>query len=171
MSYVAYFAYGSNLWPARLAERTPSSVATAVGAVNGHTLHFHKRGQDGSGKCNLLPTGDASHRVFGALYRLHRRDLPRLDEAEGLGRGYHRAEVSVRTPSGITRAWCYQAEDGYVDDSLTPFDWYVALVLAGAAAHGLPATWTEQLARIPARADHDAERAVRHRRLLAGDAP
>ena len=47
-----YFAYGSNLHPERLRERVPSAESLGVARLEAHVLRFHKRGRDGSGKCD-----------------------------------------------------------------------------------------------------------------------
>ena len=54
MTLIKYFAYGSNLHPQRFQERVPSGKFLALAALTRHTLLFHKRGQDGSSKCNAL---------------------------------------------------------------------------------------------------------------------
>jgi hypothetical protein len=44
-----YFAYGSNMSPARLKKRAPSSLAIGIAQLAKHALHFHKRSKDGVG--------------------------------------------------------------------------------------------------------------------------
>ncbi len=52
-----YFACGSNLHPLRLSLRVPAARFQGALALTGYQLRFNKRGRDGSGKGNLLPTG------------------------------------------------------------------------------------------------------------------
>jgi hypothetical protein len=54
-----------------------------------------------------------------------------------------------------------------MDDALLPYDWYHALVLAGAMQNGLPAAQLEELRGIPTCADPDASRATRIEALRA----
>lgn len=166
MSTLYYFAYGSNLHPARLRERVPSSRALAVAELDGHLLRFHKRGRDGSGKCNIHPVGRAEDRVFGVIYRMAAAEQANLDRAEGLGAGYRRVELTVRVDGASRRVFSYQAQDGHIDDALSPFTWYRQLVLAGARQHGLPADYIAAIEAIAARSDPDTERHARHERLL-----
>lgn len=48
-----YFAYGSNLCVRRLRRRVPSARALGPARLDGWTLRWHKRGEDGSGKCSI----------------------------------------------------------------------------------------------------------------------
>jgi gamma-glutamylcyclotransferase len=45
---------------------------------------------------------------------------------------------------------------------VTPYDWYKALVIAGAREHGLPADYIAALAAAPAKPDPDKIRAARN---------
>ncbi|TNF88372.1 MAG: gamma-glutamylcyclotransferase, partial [Gammaproteobacteria bacterium] len=44
MDSLYYFAYGSNMSPARLQARVPSARPLGVYRLKGHRLSFHKRG-------------------------------------------------------------------------------------------------------------------------------
>lgn len=141
-----YFAYGSNLAPARMGARVPSARPRGGACLRGHRLTLDKRSLDGSAKANIHPTpGDW---VFGALYRISAVHWADLDACE---RGYRRISVEVDTASGRFRAWTYRSRD------LTPrtvaYEWYKELMLGGAAAHGLPAAWQQRLAALPSRPD------------------
>ena len=46
------FAYGSNVCSGRLRERVPSAVPVRVARLLNHSLRFHKRSGDHSGKCD-----------------------------------------------------------------------------------------------------------------------
>ena len=157
---VLYFAYGSNLHPARLAARlaAPTLIGTAI--LDGYTLCFNKRGRDGSGKCTIAPAADLVH---GAVYALQADDKRTLDAIEGLGAGYDEREVWL---AGHGAAWTYMAAPDAIDGALPPFDWYLALVRAGARFHRFPADCLARLDRIQAVADPDRARADTHARLL-----
>ena len=161
---VRYLAYGSNLLPRRLRERVPS--ARVVGSVRlpGLEVRFHKRGRDGSGKCDLVRS---RHRTtaLGVVYDLLVQERPSLDRAEGLGNGYELVDTGLR---GFGRVFYYKASSNAVDDELRPFDWYLALVMAGALSHGFPAAYVARLRRVETVPDPDTKRHARARRLLTG---
>lgn len=152
------FSYGSNMLTRRLRARTPSALPLGTAVLHDHALHWHKAGQDGSGKCDVRAAAGAQ--VHGVVYRIARRDKPLLDAAEGLGAGYDEAEHTVHGPAGAVRAWLYVAT--HIDATLPPYDWYHALVLAGAHEHRLPPAYIAGLQAIAARADRDAQRAAQH---------
>lgn len=150
-AFFLYFAYGSNLHPLRLARRTPSVAVVAPARLRRHRLAFHKCSNlDASGKCSIQPTGRVGDVVHGVVYRIALAERARLDLAEGLGAGYARIRCRVELPRGHAMVWSYIAEAPWVDDGLLPFDWYLELVLRGAAHHGLPAGWCRRLAATPA---------------------
>lgn len=161
-----YFAYGSNMHPLRLRRRTPSCTPLTVAKLTGHVLRFHKRGQDGSGKCNIFATGRALDHVIGVVYTLDVGEKPLLDLAEGLGGGYDEATLQVVAGETEHMVFCYRAQPSYIDDSLRPFAWYKALVLAGSQAHGLPTSYVEQIRAWSAIDDPDPARTARHLRIL-----
>jgi hypothetical protein len=103
--------------------------------------------------------------VHGVLYRIALHEQARLDAAEALGVGYTDQYAAVRSGGQVLRARFYVAL--VTDPALQPFDWYRALVLAGAREHGLPAAYMAQLAAVPARADADAARSQRHWALIS----
>lgn len=162
-----YFAYGSNLHPERLAKRAPSAVTAGVGVAPGFVLRFHKRGRDGSGKCDMVPTSRATDVVHGALYRLEAGDVAALHACEGVGRGYAVHPLRVHGADGVVDAFTYRAAPGWIDPALAPWDWYKALVLAGARYHGFAHDYVCAIEAVPSRPDPDGERAARHAALLA----
>jgi len=160
---VLYFAYGSNLHPHRLKARAQAACLLSAATLPGHRLRFHKRGADGSGKCDCVPAG-ASHCVHGALYALTDRCLAALDRVEGPG--YRKMAVQVTTRFGVLEAFTYRAREGWIDPGLRPFHWYLELVLAGTRFHGFPEPYRARIAKVPAARDPDRIRAEQHARLL-----
>lgn len=152
-----YFAYGSNLHPGRLQARIRSAVPLGVARLPQYRLAFHKRGADGSGKGNIVAATGVE--VWGVIYAVSVRHAAVLDDIEGAG--YGRVELQViRAESGENvAAFSYRARAGAIADGLQPFNWYLDFVLHGAAHHGLPAGYVEQLRRVAAIADADTERA------------
>jgi gamma-glutamylcyclotransferase (GGCT)/AIG2-like uncharacterized protein YtfP len=157
-----YFAYGSNLHPLRLDERAPSSACVGVARLPDYGLRFHKRADDGSGKCDAVPAPGET--VYGTLFRLDERDLPQLDAAE---RGYDRVVVCVSLEAEALEAFTYRARPERVAPGLLPYRWYRDLVVAGARQRGLPAAYVAALEAVVAQDDPDAERACRMEGLLS----
>ena len=156
-----YFAYGSNMLEQWLAHpaRLPGARFRFIGSVRGYRLEFHKRGQDGSGKCNMNRTHDAGDVVNGVIYEIPGDDMPRLDEAEGLGRGYYHDHVPVQFPDGaVMPVLTYLADAASTDTHLKPYDWYLNLVIAGAEQHGLPGDYIEFIKQVPCVPDPDPAR-------------
>jgi len=159
-----YFGYGSNMLTQRLRVRVPSANPIATGSLPGYRLRFHKRSRDGSGKCNIVPSEDDV--VHGVLFDVNRGELDVLDEAEQRGRGYERQDVLVQGVDPPVEAFAYVAQPAYVDDALLPYDWYRALVLAGAQEHDLPPDYVGQLTAVRSYPDPNQDRRQKHRALL-----
>ena len=88
-----YLAYGSNLHPLRLADRIASVALIGSLRLEGYRLLFHKKGQDGSGKCDLRFTGSATDSAYGALYTISSTQKAILDRFEGRGSGYMDTDI------------------------------------------------------------------------------
>jgi hypothetical protein len=159
-----YFGYGSNMLAARLQARVPSATPRLTGRVEGYRLRVHKRSQDGSGKCNIAPADDEA--VHGVVFDVDAGELDALDEAEQRGRGYARCDVRVHGASASVEAFAYTAQPAYIDDALLPYEWYRALVLAGAREHQLPASYIEGLGAIRSYPDPNRARRRKYRALL-----
>lgn len=154
--FVNYFAYGSNMSLARLAQRVPSAVRLGTGYLEGHALKFHKVGADGSGKCDACFTG-ADVRVYGALFRIDSAHKAALDRVEGLGIGYTEKEVDIVCLNGRSmRAFTYCAIR--TEPALQPYSWYLNHVLVGARESGLPADYIRHLEAVAGIDDEDRER-------------
>lgn len=156
-----YFAYGSNMLTARLKARCPSATPVGVAFADDHRLTFWKRGRDGSGKGHLA--ANAGTAQPGVLFTLTTDDLIRLDGFEGAGHGYRRADdftVRRRDTNEITQAATYLATA--IDETLQPFDWYLALILAGAREHAMGEEMVRQLIAAAWHEDPDRARKTRH---------
>ncbi|MEE4378216.1 MAG: gamma-glutamylcyclotransferase family protein [Candidatus Competibacteraceae bacterium] len=162
-----YFAYGSNLHPARLQQRTPSCRALGIARLPGFALRFHKRGRDGSGKGNAFHTGNPNDQVWGAIYSLAAEEKPRLDQAESLGQGYDVITQSLVSSLGVVHdVFFYVADPAYIDDALWPYTWYKELVVRGARKHRLASAYIEQIEQTSSIDDPDATRHAAHCRIL-----
>lgn len=152
-----YFAYGSNMSTPRLAARLDVMERVDVAELAGHRLAFHKRGADGSAKCDAFCTGAPADAVIGVVFRIDAREKPLLDGVEGLGSGYDQKQVRVTArQGGQLDAFLYYAT--HIDGALRPFAWYKRHVLHGAHEHGLPADYIRGIEAIDSMADPDAGR-------------
>lgn len=150
-----YAAYGSNLHPQRLLQRIATARLVTTAYLAEWSLRFHKRGDDGSGKCSIVAGSSGVHL---AIYELSIADKALLDAIEGVGRGYKNAQLQI--PS-VGRCHSYLADERYVDDAAIPYDWYRALVHAGARCHDFPAAYLAAIEDHPAHEDPDKHRRAR----------
>ena len=157
-----YFGYGSNLLAARVERRLGPCKRLGAASLAGYALRFHKRGGDGSGKCDGFRTGDPADRLWGALFRLDAGQLGALDRIEGPG--YERATVEVILAGRAVEADLYVARpEARAEAGLAPFDWYKELVLAGARENGFSRSYLDAIEAVPSVVDPDPERARRNR--------
>lgn len=159
-----YYAYGSNLHPARIGARIPSSQLLGVAEVSGYDLCFHKRGADQSAKCNALYTGDSDHKLLGALFSMASSEKPILDDIEGPG--YVVTEIVVNHAGQQREAFMYVAEAEYIDDSLAPYQWYKDYVCLGARFLQFPESYLSRLTSVEAVSDVNDERHARNEQIL-----
>ncbi len=162
MTTINYLAYGSNLFPPRLAERIAICGVVGIALLPDTRLAFSKRGADGSGKCCLLAGVGAQ--AYGVVYRINTADQAQLDHIEGVGHGY-RVESHVDAVHGA--CFFYRTEESALDAALLPFDWYHAYVLAGARYHRLPADYVAAIAALNTVVDNDAQRRAENFARLA----
>lgn len=144
-----YFAYGSNMSSERLRQRTPSAKPFGRARLRAHRLRWHKRGRDGSGKCDAAFTGRREDAVWGVLYAIDSAEKRLLDAAEGLGVGYGEKDVQVVAADGaVVVARTYEAKPAMRDGALLPLPAYKRRVLAGAREHGLPKDYVAALEKV-----------------------
>lgn len=160
-----YFGYGSNMLTNRLRGRVRSATPVTTARLDNYALRFHKRSRDGSGKCNIIPKDDQT--VHGVVFDVASSGLDALDEAEQRGRGYRRQTLTVRDDSSTFEVFAYVAQSAYVDDALLPYDWYRALVLAGAREHRLAQSYVAKIESIRSYPDPSEERRRTHQTLLS----
>lgn len=142
-----YFAYGSNLAATRMAERVRSARPAGIACLDGHRVVCNKLGADGSAKANL--EAHDGGRVWGVLYELPEADFAILDRFEG---GYERIRLQVTRGDGSSADAVSYQSDRHCEDQV-PFDWYLALMVEGARAHGLPESYVAGLEALPSRPD------------------
>ena len=135
---VWYFAFGSNMNPARLndARLKPHGVAVSrriAGAAAGWRLCFHKpwRAMPGSGVADIV--ADPRSVVHGTLNQMPPEGLAVLDRHEGTAAGhYRRTLLQVHAPAlgHAVQAVAYTA-CGPFDPALRPSRVYLEHLLAG----------------------------------------
>lgn len=145
-----YFAYGSNLNTAQMANRTSPLIRREArqARLDGYRLAFNKKGRDGTGKANIVP--DPAGTVWGVVYLMTPEDLSKMDEYEGVAEGhYHRKTVRVRVNDGVELdAVTYVASSAFVNDSLRPNYDYLQTILKGAREHKLPEDYIISIDRL-----------------------
>jgi gamma-glutamylcyclotransferase len=161
-----YFAYGSNLHPLRLRERTPSARVLGKALLRGYRLKLHKRGRDLSAKCDAARTGRRQDLVRGVVYRIARGEQRFLDRAEQKGKGYDRVRLLVSLQGRPRLVFTYVARPEAIAQGLRPFDWYLDYVLRGGRYHGLSSRYLAGLARTGRHRDSNATRRRSNRRVL-----
>ncbi len=165
MSSTLYFAYGSNLLRERLLARCPGMTYAGRATLPGHRLTFDKVSNDGSGKCAFEAVGDSENEVSGVLWNVPAAELDELDRVEGVGHGYERCQTNVRQEGRECNALTYRATNR--QSGLQPYDWYLALVIAGATQQWMAEAYIDFLRERPFRRDSDAERRTRREALEA----
>jgi hypothetical protein len=166
MAGILYFAYGSNLLRERLLARCPGITSVGRAVMAGHRLTFDKPSRDASGKCAFVPSENES--LHGVLWNVPDDDLDELDRHEGAGGGYEQCTVQVRLEDGSAFEACtYQAT--VLQPGLQPFDWYLALVVAGAMQQQLTQDYIVRLRANAWVVDADETRVTRRRALEALD--
>jgi len=165
MPRLHYLAYGSNLHPLRLAARVPSARFLDVIEMPGRTLAFHKRSDDGSGKCLFYTEQGEEQMMYGALFDFDPVDKGQLDKAEGLGQGYEEKLVHFSHKGTTYTPYAYTVQHTHIDATLIPYDWYKRFVLAGARHHKLPTKYVQMIEAVVAKADPRPERALKNLRL------
>lgn len=128
---------------ARLCRRCPGARLYTVAAAKDHRVLFDKLSEDSSGKANLVPSRDGA-RVLGAVYEIPTAEVPALDAFEGPG--YARRDdfrVSCLDTHGELETITYVARKSV--GGLKPFDWYLALVLAGMRERDVEPTYVQAI--------------------------
>jgi hypothetical protein len=158
-----YFAFGSNMLNARLKRRCNSARVVTTAQARGYRVAFDKLSEDTSGKANLVRS-DSAPSANGVVYEISSADAQGLDAIEGPG--YRRKDgfpvMCLRT-GGELRTITYTACEKVA--GLQPYDWYLALVLAGLAEHGIDAAYARALRGTRYIPDPQRDRVTRHNAL------
>ena len=151
---------------ARIQARIPGAIRMGLFMLDGHDLRFHKRGDDGSGKCDAYRTDDGNDKILGALFDITWQEKQQLDVIEGLGLGYDEKTVRVRSDKGLTfEAVTYFAIS--IDPGLKPYSWYLNHVVVGASELQVPTSYTDRIKAIASIEDPDSTRDAAQRAVHA----
>lgn len=127
-----YFAYGSNMNPARVRERGLQFEALAGASLRGYRLAFNKASNlhPGVGHANLqLAPGEY---VEGVLYWLAgAAEIVKMDHFERTPINYSREIVQVEVEQQLVNTWTYFANPAVRRSGLKPPRTYLDHLLAG----------------------------------------
>jgi len=141
----------------RLQSRVPSAQFISISVLQNHDLRFHKKSDDGSGKCDAYKTGSPEDRVWGVVFEIDAAEKDVLDEKESLGYGYDEKKVTLVAPAGETiTAFTYYAIR--IAQQLKPYRWYLHHVLIGAEENRLPREYVDRIRQVESIEDPNAER-------------
>lgn len=144
----SYFAYGSNMDPARVRQRGLNVRRAEPARLDGFDLEFRKRGHEHprAGHANIAWA--RGQRVEGVLYTLEcPEEIRKMDRFERAPVNYSRDIVVVETDAGPRAAWTYFANPAVLADGLLPPRAYLDHLRAGAAF--LSAAWLVRLETWP----------------------
>jgi gamma-glutamylcyclotransferase (GGCT)/AIG2-like uncharacterized protein YtfP len=143
-----YFAYGSNMNPARVRTRGLRVRGMLAGRVAGFDLAFDKQSREhaGTGHANLV-FAPGQH-AEGVLYELvSEAEIRRMDPFEHAPVNYSREAVAVQTAVGVIHAWTYFANPAACVRGARPEAAYLAHLLCGRP--WLSEAWYARLAAWP----------------------
>lgn len=157
------FAYGSNMNINRLKNRVPSAIKISNASLGGYSFAFNKKSTDGSVKGNIEQTKNANDKVWGVVFEMDEKEKEKLDDAEGLGKGYNEKVIEVTGTDGqLIKAQVYIADSAVIDNTLQPYDWYKEYVISGAKENRLPEDYRATLENWQATEDLDKKRRQKH---------
>jgi hypothetical protein len=131
-----YFAYGSNMDRAAMAERCPPSKAIGIGRLMRHRFLIFSEGYASVAR-------DPVSTTWGLLWDLSFSDMPALDRYESLSTGlYTKVIQPIVTERGARRAIVYMGRDA---EAGIPKPGYMEGVVEAAEALGLPPHYLAEL--------------------------
>jgi hypothetical protein len=132
-----YFAYGSNMDRAGMAERCPASTPLGLARLPRHRFFIAREGFASVAR-------DPRRTVWGVLWDLALADMPALDRYECVAsRLYVKLAQPVLSERGPRRALVYVARTAAPG---LPRPGHVETILAAGEAAGLPAAYLKELA-------------------------
>jgi cation transport regulator ChaC len=137
-----YFAYGSNMNADQMAERCPGGRALGAARLANWRLTFTRDSPKRGGGVPHIERAPGDE-VWGVLWDLAESHIDALDVYEGIAIGaYTREEIIVNHEGRDVGCVVYVANPtGYK----APSKHFLAAVVEGAEAHGLPAPYVDRL--------------------------
>lgn len=152
----------------RLIARCNSAKVLGAATAKNHTIEFSKPSKDKSGKATLISSVGLDVHTQGVLFEIKQTELQSLDKAEGAGFGYERHDTfSVMRASDNQNITAVTYIANKPKAELRPFDWYLALVVAGALEHDLEHYHVGNLLALPYDLDLEMDRRSRRDALAA----
>ena len=142
-----YFAYGSNMNPARVRDRGLRVLHAERAVLEGFRLTFDKHARSHRGTGHASVAVRAGSRVEGVLYWLDGPDeIIKMDRFESAPINYSREVTWVATAAGAVATWTYFANPAVLLPGLRPPRAYLDHLLAGepflsAEYHAMLAAW------------------------------
>lgn len=140
-----YFAYGSNMNPARMRARGLDFAHHEPGVLEHYALCFNKRAHNKQGIAYANVCRAPQQRVEGVLYTLA-ASISVMDPFEGTPVRYSRELFPIATAAGISWAWVYVANRAYIADALSVEENYLNHLLS--AGDLLSASYRQRLATL-----------------------
>ncbi len=138
----SYFAYASNMNGAQFRSRAGQILSQEQARLENYELIFNKKSRGGSATANIRPAPGKT--VRGVLYKVAESAFHNLDRFEGVPEHYRRIEVTVTDGRGKKiPAQVYIATK--VENGLRPAAHYLQTILDGAAEHGLPTEYINEV--------------------------
>ncbi len=135
MSHVKhYFAYGSNMNPARVSQRGLVVCDMLQGCLRDFALVFNKMSRDHAGVGHANIRYQPGERTEGVLYELaDPSEILKMDPFERAPWNYGREVVKIAHPDGDIWAWTYFANPAVLREGLLPPVEYLDHLLEGRA--------------------------------------
>jgi cation transport regulator ChaC len=127
-----YFAYGSNMNPARVRLRRMDFHSAHAGRLQHFALRFNKRSVKYPGAASANVVEARGSVTEGVVYRLaHPDQIEMMDPYEGYPIRYSRFAMPVHLAGETVDAWVYTANEDHITEGLNPARWYLEHLLAG----------------------------------------
>lgn len=126
-----YFAYGSNMNPARMRARGLDFEQRCAGVLPGFQMRFNKAAAGKSGVAYANIVYQPQLQVEGVLYKLNDHSaISLMDHYEGSPVRYSREVFSIGTGRDFVDAWVYIANPKMLDEQLLPERRYLQHLLS-----------------------------------------
>ncbi|MDA0789164.1 MAG: gamma-glutamylcyclotransferase [Proteobacteria bacterium] len=126
-----YFAYGSNMNPARVLGRRMAFADHGPGVLHDYRLAFNKRSAKVPGGASANVMVAPGMKTEGVIYRLTSpSQIEMMDPFEGYPVRYDRRALPINRDGAEVEAWVYLANPQFVASGLKPARWYLNHLLA-----------------------------------------